>query len=170
MITVFVVRFIRLVSFTRCQIFFQLITNNLCDGDFKLSVLNCKHKMSQPKNTVLKIGMLGDVQTGKTSLMVKYVKGKFDEDYIQTLGINLFQENTHFKGVQFLEKTIEISKTQTVTFMIWDLGGQKDFMSMLDLVCNDSVALFFIFDLTKIATLSSIRDWYVQSRKYNKVF
>ncbi len=31
-------------------------------------------------NTVLvKIGMLGDTQVGKTSLMVKYVEGKFDE-------------------------------------------------------------------------------------------
>ena len=30
--------------------------------------------------------MLGDSQIGKTSLMVKYVEGHFDEDYIQTLG------------------------------------------------------------------------------------
>lgn len=26
-------------------------------------------------------------QIGKTSLMVKYVEGSFDEDYIQTLGV-----------------------------------------------------------------------------------
>ncbi len=30
--------------------------------------------------------MVGDAQIGKTSLMVKYVEGTFDEDYIQTLG------------------------------------------------------------------------------------
>ena len=30
--------------------------------------------------------MVGDSQIGKTSLMVKYVEGSFDEDYIQTLG------------------------------------------------------------------------------------
>jgi Gtp-binding protein of the ras superfamily involved in termination of M-phase len=35
---------------------------------------------------VVKIGMVGDAQVGKTSLMVKYVEGTFDEDYIQTLG------------------------------------------------------------------------------------
>ncbi len=35
---------------------------------------------------VLKVGMVGDAQIGKTSLMVKYVEGTFDEDYIQTLG------------------------------------------------------------------------------------
>lgn len=35
---------------------------------------------------VVKVGMVGDSQIGKTSLMVKYVEGKFDEDYIETLG------------------------------------------------------------------------------------
>lgn len=33
--------------------------------------------------------MVGDSQIGKTSLMVKYVEGSFDEDYIQTLGAYL---------------------------------------------------------------------------------
>jgi len=54
--------------------------------------------------------MVGDPQIGKTSLMVKYVEGKFNEDYIQTLGVN------------FMEKTIEL-KNAEITFSIWDLGG-----------------------------------------------
>ena len=43
----------------------------------------------QPKaqsSVVIKVGMVGDAQIGKTSLMVKYVEGAWDEDYIQTLG------------------------------------------------------------------------------------
>jgi Gtp-binding protein of the ras superfamily involved in termination of M-phase len=41
----------------------------------------------QTKNSVvIKVGMVGDAQIGKTSLMVKYVEGSWDEDYIQTLG------------------------------------------------------------------------------------
>ena len=39
------------------------------------------------KKVTVKVGMVGDSQVGKTSLMVKYVEGAFDEDYIQTLGI-----------------------------------------------------------------------------------
>jgi len=38
-------------------------------------------------NVVIKVGMVGDAQIGKTSLMVKYVEGNYDEDYIQTLGM-----------------------------------------------------------------------------------
>ena len=41
------------------------------------------------RSVVIKVGMLGDSQIGKTSLMVKYVEGHFDEDYIQTLGTSL---------------------------------------------------------------------------------
>ena len=40
-------------------------------------------------NVVIKVGMVGDAQIGKTSLMVKYVEGQWDEDYIQTLGMSL---------------------------------------------------------------------------------
>ena len=39
-------------------------------------------------SVVIKVGMVGDAQIGKTSLMVKYVEGSWDEDYIQTLGKN----------------------------------------------------------------------------------
>jgi hypothetical protein len=39
-------------------------------------------------SVVIKVGMVGDAQIGKTSLMVKYVEGSFDEDYIQTLGLS----------------------------------------------------------------------------------
>jgi hypothetical protein len=39
------------------------------------------------KKVVVKVGMVGDSQIGKTSLMVKYVEGNYNEDYIQTLGM-----------------------------------------------------------------------------------
>jgi GTPase SAR1 family protein len=42
--------------------------------------------MGKRNSVVIKVGMVGDAQIGKTSLMVKYVEGSFDEDYIQTLG------------------------------------------------------------------------------------
>ncbi|KAI9882155.1 MAG: hypothetical protein M1823_006101 [Watsoniomyces obsoletus] len=114
---------------------------------------------SQPSKSkdsvVIKVGMVGDAQIGKTSLMVKYVEGSWDEDYIQTLGVN------------FMEKTISIRNTE-ITFSIWDLGGQREFVNMLPLVCNDAVAILFMFDLTRKSTLNSIKEWYRQGRGFNK--
>ena len=47
-------------------------------------------------NVVIKVGMVGDAQIGKTSLMVKYVEGSWDEDYIQTLGMAI---GSNFDGL-----------------------------------------------------------------------
>jgi GTP-binding protein of the ras superfamily involved in termination of M-phase len=70
-------------------------------------------------------------------------------------------------GVNFMEKTISIRNTE-VTFSIWDLGGQREFVNMLPLVCNDAVAILFMFDLTRKSTLNSIKEWYRQGRGFNK--
>ncbi|KAJ3312576.1 septum-promoting GTP-binding protein 1 [Boothiomyces sp. JEL0838] len=104
------------------------------------------------KNVVLKVGMVGDSQIGKTSLMVRKT--------------NL--------GVNFMEKTISIKNTE-ITFSIWDLGGlillrigQREFVNMLPLVCNDAIAILFMFDLSRKSTLNSIKEWYRQARGFNK--
>lgn len=110
---------------------------------------------SEEEDLVVKVGMIGDSQIGKTSLMVKYVDGIFDEEYLQTLGVN------------FMEKSIILRDTK-ITFSIWDLGGQREFTNMLPLVCNDAVALLFMFDLTRRTTLNSIKEWYRQARGFNK--
>lgn len=103
----------------------------------------------------LKVGLVGDAQVGKTSLMVKYVENCFDEIYTQTLGVN------------YMEKTINI-KNSELTFSIWDLGGEAEFTNMLPLVARESVAILFMFDLSRRETLSSIKDWYRQARGFNR--
>jgi GTP-binding protein of the ras superfamily involved in termination of M-phase len=120
-----------------------------------LSVTQKQPAQPSKNSVVIKVGMVGDAQIGKTSLMVKYVEGSWDEDYIQTLGVN------------FMEKTISIRNTE-ITFSIWDLGGQREFVNMLPLVCNDAVAILFMFDLTRKSTLNSIKEWYRQGRGFNK--
>lgn len=74
---------------------------------------------------------------------------------------------TSLAGVNFMEKTISIRNTE-ITFSIWDLGGQREFVNMLPLVCNDAVAILFMFDLTRKSTLNSIKEWYRQGRGFNK--
>jgi hypothetical protein len=40
---------------------------------------------------------------------------------------------------------------------------------MLPLVCNDAVAILFMFDLSRKSTLNSVKEWYRQARGFNKV-
>ena len=101
-------------------------------------------------SVVIKVGMVGDSQIGKTSLMVKYVEGSFDEVWrslhsqVTFLAHHAFPVHSGLhsdsryatnpsslstfdvfiaSGVNFMEKTISVRRT-TITFSIWDLGGQ----------------------------------------------
>jgi len=97
--------------------------------------------------------MLGDSEVGKTSLMVRYVEGKFDEDYICTLGVN------------FMEKAVVIRNNE-ITFSIWDLGGQREFRGMLPRVCNDALAILFMFDLSRKSTLLNVKEWFYHAKEH----
>jgi len=109
---------------------------------------------SEGKEIPIKVGMVGDTETGKTSLMVKYCENKFDEDYIMTI------------GVSYKEKVIPLGENKII-LNVWDLGGQGDNVHMLPLVANDADALLFMFDLNRKQTLIGVKEWYKQARQFN---
>ena len=108
-----------------------------------------------PPPTLVKVALLGDSQVGKTSLMNRFIEGTFDDTELQTQGVN------------FMEKTVSM-RGHEVTFSIWDIGGHKDFESMLPLACNDAAAMLLLFDLSKPETLDRIRVWHQKARERNK--
>jgi GTP-binding protein of the ras superfamily involved in termination of M-phase len=67
-----------------------LLTNNDEKNRYLLRLI-AAYMLLTYYSVVIKVGMVGDSQIGKTSLMVKYVEGSFDEDYIQTLGTSLLR-------------------------------------------------------------------------------
>ncbi len=91
---------------------------------------------------------------GKTAFMLRYVEGNFDDEYIETSGVN------------FMEKSVKIRNAEII-FSLWDLGGSREFAQMHPLVCNDALVVFFMFDLTRKSTLQSIKEWYRQVRTLN---
>lgn len=97
---------------------------------------------------------------------------QFSEDYIQTLGVNFMEKAISIRNTEItFSVSIYLSlylSPQTDKPQIWDLGGQREFVSMLPLVSNDAVAILFMFDLTRKSTLNSIKEWYRQARGFNK--
>ena len=111
--------------------------------------------MAPPPPALVKVALVGDSNVGKTSLMVRYVEGVFDETQLPTQGVN------------FMDKTVAL-RSQSVTFSIWDIGGHSDSESMLPLVCNDAAAILFMFDLTRPESLDAIREWHRKARALNQ--
>eukprot|EP00388_Colpodella_angusta_P031392 GDKK01022664.1.p1 GENE.GDKK01022664.1~~GDKK01022664.1.p1 ORF type:complete len:222 (-),score=18.75 GDKK01022664.1:72-707(-) len=98
----------------------------------------------------VKVALLGDTATGKTALVNRFVDDKFDDDYVDTL------------GVSFAHKSVEV-QGQEIRFSIWDVaGGQRASdltTSSVQLVSMDADAVVLVFDLTRRASLWSAKEW-----------
>ncbi|KAJ3448522.1 protein tem1 [Anaeramoeba flamelloides] len=77
------------------------------------------NKKKKPK-ILIKVGLLGDAFVGKTTLMAKYARNKFDQDYIQSLG-------GHYEFVNMLP--LVCNEAQAILYM-FDLTRRSTLRSV----------------------------------------
>ncbi|RLN42784.1 ras-related protein RABF2b-like [Panicum miliaceum] len=82
-----------------------------------------------------KLVLLGDVGAGKSSLVLRFVKGQFVE----------FQESTI--GAAFFSQTLAVND-ETVKFEIWDTAGQERYHSLAPMYYRGAAAAIVVYDIT----------------------
>jgi small GTP-binding protein len=83
----------------------------------------------------LKIIIIGDSGVGKTSILLRYVRGVFDPETQMTL------------GVEFMTKTIE-AKNHRIQLQLWDTSGHELFRSVTRAYFRGSAGAFLVFDIS----------------------
>ncbi|MFX1363934.1 MAG: Rab family GTPase [Promethearchaeota archaeon] len=81
-----------------------------------------------------KVTVIGDGEVGKTSLIRKFTKGNFQDQYIQTI------------GAQFSKHIEEINEDRCKLFF-WDIAGQDSFHFLRPAFYKASVAAIIVFSL-----------------------
>ncbi len=99
------------------------------------------NKMSQ-----FKLVLLGESAVGKSSLVLRFVKGQFHE----------FQESTI--GAAFLTQTLCLDDT-TVKFEIWDTAGQERYHSLAPMYYRGAQAAIVVYDITNGDTFARAKNW-----------
>ncbi|XP_069081843.1 ras-related protein Rab-5B-like [Pleurodeles waltl] len=102
--------------------------------------------LGQTKICQFKLVLLGDMAVGKSSLVLRFVKGQFDE----------FQETTI--GAAFLAQSVCLDDT-TVKFEIWDTAGQERYHSLAPMYYRGAQAAIVVFDITKPETFDRAKAW-----------
>ena len=120
---------------------------------------------------VVKVGMVGDAGSGKTSLRRKFLAGQFggaahghnhdDDEHLQ------YAEQSSNIGVNCVDKTVMV-RGVPVTFSLWDLGSQRESLSMMPLVASDATAMLLVFDLSRLTSLSTSQEWWRKLKAINK--
>ncbi|KAB5514277.1 hypothetical protein DKX38_028183 [Salix brachista] len=81
--------------------------------------------------------LLGDMGTGKTSLVLRFVKGQFLE----------YQESTI--GAAFFTQVLSLNEA-TIKFDIWDTAGQERYHSLAPMYYRGAAAAVVVYDITSM--------------------
>ncbi|MHA1986885.1 MAG: Rab family GTPase [Promethearchaeota archaeon] len=107
-----------------------------------------------PQKYILKILTAGEGGVGKTTLLHRYVEGKFSAQTKMTIGVEFFLKET------------EIDEKQC-TLQLWDFGGQERFRFLLESYVLGAKGALLMFDLTRMSSLENLEQWINLVRKGN---
>ncbi|XP_020848850.1 ras-related protein Rab-28 isoform X2 [Phascolarctos cinereus] len=104
----------------------------------------------------LKIVLLGDGTSGKTSLATRFAQEAFGKQYKQTVGLDFFLKRLTLPG------------NLNVTLQVWDIGGQTIGGKMLDKYIYGAQGVLLVYDITNYQSFENLEDWYNMVKKVNE--
>jgi len=108
------------------------------------SLIKSTKKMT--KSRVLKVIIAGEGGVGKTTMLHRYIKGRFIEGLHMTIGVEFFLKELEMDG-------------EKVMLQIWDFGGQERFRFLLKNYARGAKGALLMFDLTRPVTLENLEQW-----------
>jgi len=93
-----------------------------------------------------KMCIFGDGGVGKTTLINRYLTGKYSEEYSMTIGVDFYTKNIEIEGI-------------SVNLQIWDFAGEHQFKNLLPNYVIGASGGIFMYDISRFPSLSNLDDW-----------
>jgi len=96
---------------------------------------------------LVKIIVVGDMASGKTSLIKRYVHGLYSVHYKSTI------------GVDFALKELKWDENLNVSIQLWDVAGQERFGTQANVYFKDARGAIVMFDASRDETKECVKKW-----------
>ncbi|PSC71957.1 ras-related RHN1-like [Micractinium conductrix] len=97
-----------------------------------------------------KLVLLGEMGSGKTSLVQRFVRGQYFENQESTIGASFFTKTIPEKHVKF---------------EIWDTAGQERYHSLAPMYYRGAAAAIVVYDITHPASFERAKKWVWELRQ-----
>ena len=88
--------------------------------------------------------IIGDSGVGKSSLLLRYTKGEFKDNYLMTIGIS------------YVWKIVEVDGTK-LKLQIWDTAGQEKYRTITRNYYRETHGAIISFGIDSRASYASVR-------------
>ncbi|KAG9510043.1 VPS21, partial [Fragariocoptes setiger] len=99
-----------------------------------------------PKSLEAKVILIGSNGVGKSSIVTRYMKGRFTPTMSPTIGASFFKRNI-------------VIEDYLVKMNIWDTAGQERFRAMSPIYYRNSNAAIVVYDLTSHESFLAVKEW-----------
>ncbi len=99
-------------------------------------------------DTKKKVNLLGDTSVGKTSLIIRFVKSLFGDQYLKTIGTNVYTKEVEITGAK-------------VKLIINDIMGEKAYRSVQMGAFMGSTGLIAVADVTRKESLENLVNYWL---------
>eukprot|EP01087_Luapelamoeba_hula_P025040 TRINITY_DN974_c0_g1_i1.p1 TRINITY_DN974_c0_g1~~TRINITY_DN974_c0_g1_i1.p1 ORF type:complete len:226 (-),score=37.42 TRINITY_DN974_c0_g1_i1:151-780(-) len=96
---------------------------------------------------LFKVLVVGDMGTGKTAIIRRYVNHSYSEGYKATIGVDFA-----LKEIRWDQKTL-------VRLQLWDIAGQERYGNMTRVYYKEAIGAFIVFDITNSGTFEAVKKW-----------
>eukprot|EP01100_Stratorugosa_tubuloviscum_P011812 TRINITY_DN5365_c0_g4_i1.p1 TRINITY_DN5365_c0_g4~~TRINITY_DN5365_c0_g4_i1.p1 ORF type:complete len:228 (+),score=94.21 TRINITY_DN5365_c0_g4_i1:54-737(+) len=108
-------------------------------------------KPNKNKNLQFKIVLLGEMNVGKTNILLRYTKNQFSESERSTIGAG------------FATCRVRIEDF-SIKLEIWDTAGQEKYRAVAPMYYRSAHAAILVYDVSKPETLDHCKGWIAELR------
>jgi len=111
----------------------------------------------EPFDHLFKILLVGDSGVGKSSLLMRFTAGQFEESSVPTIGVDF-----KLKFVTVNNKRLKLT--------VWDTAGQERFRTLTSSYYRGAQGIIYAYDVTRRETFESLDDiWMREVDMYSTV-
>jgi Ras-related protein Rab-7A len=90
--------------------------------------------------------IFGDGGVGKTTLVNRYISGKYSEDFKMTIGVDFYTKNIFIQDIN-------------VSLQIWDFAGEHQFKNLLPNYVIGASGGIYMYDISRFYSITHLEDW-----------
>ena len=108
------------------------------------------------KKKALKLSLIGDAQTGKTSIINRFVDNEFNINMVSTTGIDK------------KEVSMKMKDDNEIKLIIWDTAGQERFNSISSTMVKNCHGIIICFAINNIESFKNVINWLQDVREISR--
>lgn len=115
--------------------------------------------MSESLDHVFKILLIGDAGVGKSSILLQFTDGYFNDNLQSTIGVDFKVKVMDVAGPDGRPKRVKVT--------IWDTAGQERFRTLTSSYYRGAQGIILVYDVARKETFDSLSMWLQEVEQYS---